>query len=111
MVLAHAMLAQQRMKAASESGNDVLRISFDKTLVLIRSLWVTLAAGKGIISQKQAGALTRRVLDLLAQILLPVRRKRSCPRKVRQPVSSWPRLAENSYSLGETQYEILKAYA
>ena len=55
LVLAHAMLAQQRMKAASESGNDVLRISFDKTLVLIRSLWVTLAAGKGIISQKQAG--------------------------------------------------------
>ena len=77
LVLAHAMLAQQRMKAASESGNDVLRISFDKTLVLIRSLWVTLAAGKGIISQKQAGALTRRVLDLLAQTLLPVRRKRS----------------------------------
>ena len=111
LVLAHAMLAQQRMKAASESGNDVLRISFDKTLVLIRSLWVTLAAGKGIISQKQAGALTRRVLDLLAQTLLPVRRKRSCPRKVRQPVSSWLRLAENSYSLGETQYEILKAYA
>ena len=89
----------------------MLRISFGKTLVLIRSLWVTLAAGEGIINQKQAGALTRRVLDLLAQTLLPVRRKRSCPRKVRQPVSSWPRLAENSYSLGKTQYEILKAYA
>ena len=71
---------------------------------------MTLAAGEGIIPE--AGrALTGRVLDLLAQTLLPVRRKRSCPRKVRQPVSSWLRLAENSYSLGETQYEILKAYA
>ena len=30
LVLAHAMLAQQRMEAASESGNDVLRISLVK---------------------------------------------------------------------------------
>lgn len=111
LVLAHALVAQTRIQAASETGDEVLRISFAKTLALVRSLWVTLAAGAGIISQKQAAALTQRVLDHLAETLLPPRRKRSCPRKVRQPVSSWPRLTENFYSVGETEHKLLKAYA
>ena len=110
LVLAHAVVAQTRIQAASEAGSEVPRISFGKTLVLVRSLWVTLAAGDGIISKNQAVALTERVLALLVETLLPERRKRSCPRKVRQPVSSWPRLTENSDFNGHIQYEILKAY-
>lgn len=106
LVLAHALLAQARLEAAEVAGTEVLRISFNKTFELIRSLWLTLAAGAGIISKKQAHALTRQMLDFLAETILPPRRKRSCPRKVRQPVSSWPRLTENSDSLGSYQYKI-----
>jgi hypothetical protein len=111
LVLAHAVVAQSRIEAASEAGSEVIRISFGKTLALVRSLWLVLAAGNGIITGKQASALTERVMALLADTILPERRTRSCPRKVRQPVSSWPRLIENSYEIGEPEYEVLNAYA
>lgn len=111
LVLAHALVAQTRLEAASIGASEVLRISFGKTLVLVRSLWLTLAVGDGIISQKQAQALTRQMLTLLADTILPIRRKRSCPRKVRQPVSSWPRLTENSDSIGSSQYKITPIHA
>ena len=107
LVLAHALVAQTRLEAACVAGTDVLRISFGKTLVLVRSLWLTLAAGDGIISQKQAQALTRQMLAFLSETVLPPRRQRSCPRKVRQPVSSWPRLTENSDSLGASEYKTI----
>ncbi len=106
LLLAHAVVAQARLQVAGLAQTDVLRISFGKTLLLVRSLWMTLAAGDGIITKKQAQALTRRMLDFLAATILPPRRQRSSPRKVRQPVSSWPRLTENSYSLGSSLYEI-----
>jgi len=111
LVLAHALVAQTRLEAASAAGTEVLRISFGKTLVLVRSLWLTLAAGDGIISKKQAQALTRHMLAFLSHTVLPARRQRSCPRKVRQPVSSWPRLTENSDSLGSSQYKITPIFA
>ena len=110
-VLAHAVVARSRIEAASEAGSEVVRISFGKTLAMVRSLWLVLAAGNGIISGQQAAALTERVMAHLADAILPERRKRSCPRKVRQPVSSWPRIAENSYEIGKIEYEILNAYA
>lgn len=109
LVLAHAVVAQSRIQVASGAGSEVVRISFGKTLAMVRSLWLVLAAGHGIITSKQATALTQRVMAHLADAILPERRKRSCPRKVRQPVSSWPRLTENSYEIGETQYEVINA--
>lgn len=111
LVLAHAVVAQSRIDAAAEAGDDVTRISFGKTLAMVRSLWVVLSVGNGIIDSGQASELTRQVLAYLADTILPPRRKRSCPRKVRQPVSSWPRLTENSSEIGEIEYEITNAYA
>ena len=67
--------------------------------------------GDGIISDKQAAALTQRMMVILGEDILPERRKRSCPRKVRQTVSSWGRLVETSYEIGEVEYEILNSYA
>lgn len=110
LILAHAVVAQARIEAACEAGSEVVRISFGKTVTMVRSLWVILAAGKGIISSKQATLLTERVVAHLADMILPERRRRSCPRKVRQPVSSWPRLTKNSYEIGEIEYEVLYAY-
>jgi hypothetical protein len=46
------------------------------------------------------------VMDQIAEYASPPRRKRSCPRAVRQPVSSWPRLLKNTYQVGETQWEM-----
>jgi hypothetical protein len=111
LVLAHALVAQARLDAASAADTEVLRISFGKTLVMVRSLWLTLAAGEGIITETQSQALTRRMMTLLGQSALSPRRSRSCPRKVRQPVSSWPRLIENVVSHGASRYEITPIHA
>ena len=111
LILAHAILAEQRMRVAELSQGEVLRISFGKTLTMVRSLWMTLAAGAGILSCEQAAAMTAQVMRFIAQTALPPRRKRSCPRAVRQPIGSWPRLTKNTYSDGPTEYELAEILA
>ena len=108
LILAHALLAEERMRIAAKSGAEVLRISFGKTLAMVRSLWVTLAAAGDLLNREQAAALTDQVMHMIAEITLPPRRKRSCPRKVRQPIGSWPRLVENSYAIGATEYQLIQ---
>lgn len=108
LVIAHAILAQQRLKAAGAVGEDVLRISFGKTLTLVRSLWLVLAATRGVLDPEQTRSMTNRVLRMIAEMALPKRRKRSCPRAVRKPIGSWPRLTKNTYSTGATEYKLTK---
>jgi hypothetical protein len=111
LVLAHAILAEERMRIANHGGEEVLRISFGKTLTMLRSLWMMLAAGEGILSAEQAAGMAKEVMRSIARTALPARRKRSCPRAVRQPVGSWPRLTKNTYSIGAAQYELTEIHA
>lgn len=106
LVLAHAILAEQRMTIAGDHGCEVLRISFGKTFDWLRSLWTVIALSEGVLTGVQMNAMVRQVLDFIAKNALPKRRKRSCQRAIRQPVSSWPRLTENTYSNGDTQYQL-----
>lgn len=108
LVIAHAILAQQRLKVAGAVTDDVLRISFGQTLTLVRSLWLVLAATRGILDPEQTVAMTQRVMPMIAKMALPKRRKRSCPRAVRQPIGSWPRLTKNTYSTGATEYKLTR---
>jgi hypothetical protein len=108
LILAHAIVAQQRMSVADLSQGEVLRVSFGKTLVMFKSLWMTLAAAGDLLSDEQVAAVTHQVMRLIARAAIPPRRKRSCPRAVRQPVGSWPRLTKNTYALGATEYELTK---
>jgi hypothetical protein len=74
----------------------VLRISFVKTLELLRPLWLTLAIGGELLSQRQKEQLTEKFLEFAQrQVTRKRKRPRSCPRAVRQPVSRWPRLRRN----------------
>lgn len=111
LVVAHAILADQRMKASGHAGDGVLSISFGKTLVHIRALWLVLAAGHGVMDAKQQAAMSRKVMKLIAEMALPKRRKRTCPRAVRQPVTGWPRLIKNTYSTGATEYQLTQISA
>jgi hypothetical protein len=108
LILAQAILVEARIEIAEEAGVEVLRISFSKTLDQLESLWTVVAAAEGLLSAKQIQALIRRVLQYIGKWAIPPRRKRSCPRKLRQPVSSWPRLTKNTYQIGDTQSEIIK---
>src|SRR5271157_209113 len=96
LILAAALLAQERDRAAAGQV-PVLRVSFIKLLELLRPLWLVLALGDDLLSQRQKEQLTQRFYDKARSYLTPERRLRSCPRKVRQPVSGWPRLLQNEY--------------
>jgi hypothetical protein len=95
VVLASALLARERARAAA-GQTPVLRISFVKTLELLRPLWLTLALGGEILSARQKQQLTDKFLAWARRhVTRPRRQPRSCPRALRQPVSSWPRLRQN----------------
>lgn len=97
LMTAATLLARERDRAAA-GVVPVLRVSFIKLLELLRPLWLVLALGEDLLEEWQKDQLTERFYEQARCCLSPPRRRRSCPRKVRQPVSSWPRLLENEYS-------------
>lgn len=107
LILAHAILVDQRMAAAAEADVDVLRISFSKTLHYLEPLWLIIQCSQGVLTRKQIQEMTRRVILQIAEMAIPPRRKRSCPRAVRKPIGSWPRLTRNTYQVGETEAHII----
>jgi len=97
VVLAASLLARERDRAAA-GRVPVLRVSFIKLLELLRPLWLVLALGDDLLQDWQKEKLTERFYEQARGCLAPRRRQRSCPRKVRQPVSGWPRLLINESS-------------
>jgi hypothetical protein len=107
VVLASALLARERARAAV-GETPVLRVSFVKTLELLRPLWLILALGGDLLSARQKEQLTERVLERAGRYVTRRRRRpRSCPRAVRQPVSGWPRLLQNQSWEGPVHFKIL----
>ena len=106
-ILAHAVLMDTRIKAAQVGGIEVLRISFIKTLNWVQGLWQFLELGADLVEPKKLDTLVKRVIKEISQSVTPKRRQRSSPRALRQPVVSWPRLTENSYQLGPTEYKMI----
>jgi hypothetical protein len=106
MMLAAALLARERDRAAAGQV-PVLRVSFIKLLELMRPLWLVLALGHDLLSERQKDQLTQRFYEQARSCLTPKRRLRSCPRKVRQPVSGWPRLLKNEYWEGPVTFKFV----
>jgi hypothetical protein len=106
LLLAYAMLVEERIQAAEFGGVEVLRISFAKVLEMVQGLWRFLDCAEGVLTQKQVRLIVRRAMRELTEELVPKRRQRACPRKLRQPVSSWPRLLRNTYENGPVEYEL-----
>jgi hypothetical protein len=107
LVLAAALLAQERDRAAAGQV-PVLRVSFLKLLALLRPLWLVLSLGEDLLSEAQKQQLTERFYAQARRYLTPQRRWRSCPRKVRQPVSGWPRLRQNEYGEGPVTFNVVE---
>jgi hypothetical protein len=108
LFMAHAIVTRQRVAAATAHNVPALQISFQKTLQACRNIcWLTDVAAPYLsaeILQQIVSAVERQ----LAERKSCRRRKRSCPRRVRQPVNKWPRLMKNQYDKGEFEYEIRK---
>ena len=106
LIVAAALLAQERDRAAAGQV-PVLRVSFVKLLELMRPLWLVLALGDDLLSEQQKQQLTERFYEKARSYLTPKRRLRSCPRKVRQPVSGWPRLMKNEYCEAPITFKVV----
>lgn len=105
-VLASALLARERSRAAAGEV-PVLRVSFVKTLELLRPLWLVLELGAEVLSERQKEQLVERFYEHMRACVSRPRRSRSCPRAVRQPIRGWPRLLENQSCEGPIQFTFL----
>jgi hypothetical protein len=104
-IISSALIARQRVQAA-KGELPILKVSFIKLVGLLRPLWMMLNLGSDLLSEKQQQQLTDRFLKEAQRCVSPKRRSRSCPRKVRQPVSGWPRLRRNYYWKDPVEFSI-----
>jgi Transposase DDE domain len=107
LLVAYSILVEQRLKVASLGEVEVVRISFLKVMQTVSGLWQFLELTEGMLTSRQVSKVVTKALQQIAKYALGKRRKRSCPRALRQPVSSWPRLIKNTYKNGESEYELL----
>jgi hypothetical protein len=107
LVLASALVAQERVRAAAGRA-PVLKVSFVKLLELLRPLWLVLAIAGDLFTASVRRELVRRFYDHMLLCRVQERESRSCPRKVRQPVSKWPRLLETQSHVGPLTFSILR---
>jgi hypothetical protein len=107
LIMAYAILVDERMKAAKAGEVPVLRISFLKTLEAVRGLWQFLEVTSDLLDARGIRLAVRRTMRRISEMALPKRRQRSCPRALRQPVSSWPRLLKNSSVNAAPVYELV----
>lgn len=109
LFMAQAVVVAARRAVATSQDVPILQISFEKVLVACRHLcWLWAIAGKEIKPDTWARIVKKAMQELEWQATKP-RRKRSCPRKVRQPVRKWPRLIKNTYEKGEILCRIRKS--
>jgi hypothetical protein len=111
IILADAVLVNYQVNPASVGQAGVLRISFLKTLQVVQGLWQFLEATSDTLPPSQASLVMRRALKQIADMAIPKRRARSCPRQLRQPLSRWPRLRKNTYRKAPVGYSVGEIYA
>ena len=106
LMLASALLARERLRAAAGQV-PVLRVSFVKTLELLRPLWLVFEMGADLLSPRVQQELLDRCYEYLRRFATRKRRCRSCRRAVRQPVSGWPRMLEPQSVEGPLHFKLL----
>ena len=113
LLMASALVAQERLAVAAEAGGEVeaagaVRISLSICLEHAQALWLVLSAAQGLMDEAAQRELVRRVRQQIAACALPPRRARSCDRKVRQPVKKWPRMISPTSTSSPTEYEVTR---
>jgi hypothetical protein len=106
IVIASALLAVERAAAAGDAV-PVLRVSVAKVLRVVQALWLTIELGDDLLTDHQIQQIMRRGQRQLRACLTAPTRSRSCPRKIRQPVTKWPRLIRNESIEGPVHFTVL----
>lgn len=107
LLIAQAIIVRARLSAAAFGSVPILYISFIKTLQTFQSAWMIFSVIDDLLPERTRQIITRRLFQILVDQQSPPRRPRSCPRKVRQPIGSWPRLLKNTSSSGGFSYKII----
>ena len=91
LIIAAALLAEQRVQAATKEQLPPKKISVTKLGAGLANLLPLLAMSQGIISDKQRAAIIKRWMkQMQTQARIAPRRPRRCERGLRKPVSPWP---------------------
>jgi len=106
IILATALLARERMRAAAGQV-PVLRVKFGVVLAVVRSMWFFLGPCEDLLTERLKDRIVRRGQALMRHCVTAKRRSRSCPRAVRQPVRKWPRLMETASVEGPVQLKVV----
>lgn len=107
LIIAQALVARIRRRVGHQARVPTLRISFRKTQRFLQAFWTLVQIGGDLFSKAKIKAIGQRLMNHLEKQLTPPRRKRSCPRAVRQPINKWPRLQKNSQAKGEILHEVI----
>jgi hypothetical protein len=107
LLMACSIIAGERLTVSRTGELNPLSISFIKTLEEMNALWTILAVSKGLLDDATVAKIAERVRESITRQITPARRKRNCARKVRQPVSSWPRLIDIESNEGDYTFEII----
>lgn len=99
LLVAASLVAGERLEIARSAGGEIeeagaVRISFGLCHHYITALYMVLAAAGGLMTASAQEELIARIRAVIASEALPKRRARTCDRKIRQPVSKWPRMLE-----------------
>jgi hypothetical protein len=113
LLMACSLVAQERLAVAAVAGGEVqaavgVRISLSICLEQTQALWLVLSAAQGLMDAAAQRELVRRMRAQIAACALPPRRPRSCERKVRQPVTQWPRMITPTSVTYPAVYEVTK---
>lgn len=109
LFMAQAMVSRARCAVGINYKAPIMLVSYRKTLDACRNLcWLKTILDVNL-TKLQMETIIRHIEEELAKQLSPPRRKRSCPRAVRQPINKWPRLMKNIYDKGNFQYAVRKA--
>jgi hypothetical protein len=109
VVLASAVIARLRVSAAEHLKTAPARLSFFKVMLATQTLWSTFAMlGVTLTPAQRAHVFDQYMQTLRHTAILPERRARSCPRVLRQPVSSWPRKTSQRSHTGATQIKVTR---
>ena len=107
LLMASAIIAEQRQSAGRSGEMNPLKVSFIKILEQINALWLILSLSEDLLDEETIKKMYQRVLASIIRQATPDRRKRNNPRKVRQPVCSWPRLEVNESNEGDYEFETI----
>jgi hypothetical protein len=112
LVLASAVLARLRVEAATELKVPPQRMSFYKLKLATQPLWESYRILHNVghtLSGEQRLKIWQDYFELVRRsAVLPERRTRSCPRVLRQPVSSWPRKTDQPSHSGSVQIKLAR---